>query len=165
MNYTGSYALIAADGSELQHFGTLGMKWGVRNYQNEDGSLTPAGKERYGSKIENYKTGVERTLTKTASNAQYYQQKASKYYDKADANRTRLLFNNEKLASKQESKGRRNQAKANRYVSRGANYYKKSKKTLSKIDSSDSLTAKSISIGENFVEQQIKNSKMSYYLK
>lgn len=31
----------------LSHFGVKGMKWGVRRYQNEDGSLTEAGKERY----------------------------------------------------------------------------------------------------------------------
>ena len=33
---------------ELKHWGILGMKWGVRRYQNEDGSLTPQGRERYG---------------------------------------------------------------------------------------------------------------------
>ena len=31
----------------LQHWGIKGMKWGVRRYQNKDGSLTPAGKKRY----------------------------------------------------------------------------------------------------------------------
>lgn len=31
----------------LQHHGIKGMKWGVRRFQNEDGSLTPAGKRRY----------------------------------------------------------------------------------------------------------------------
>ena len=31
----------------LQHFGIKGMKWGVRRYQNKDGSLTGAGKRRY----------------------------------------------------------------------------------------------------------------------
>ena len=33
--------------SELKHFGILGQKWGIRRYQNEDGTLTNLGKERY----------------------------------------------------------------------------------------------------------------------
>ena len=32
---------------KLYHHGIKGMKWGVRRYQNKDGSLTPAGKKRY----------------------------------------------------------------------------------------------------------------------
>lgn len=32
---------------ELAHWGVKGMKWGVRRYENKDGTLTPAGKKRY----------------------------------------------------------------------------------------------------------------------
>lgn len=32
----------------LAHHGILGMKWGIRRFQNPDGSLTPEGRERYG---------------------------------------------------------------------------------------------------------------------
>lgn len=35
----------------LAHYGVRGMRWGVRRYQNSDGSLTSAGKKRYGSDV------------------------------------------------------------------------------------------------------------------
>ena len=38
---------VLGPNGELYHWGTKGMKWGVRRYQNKDGSLTPAGKKRY----------------------------------------------------------------------------------------------------------------------
>ena len=36
-----------SNGDVLYHHGIKGQKWGVRRFQNKDGSLTPAGKERY----------------------------------------------------------------------------------------------------------------------
>jgi len=42
----------------LTHHGIRGQKWGIRRYQNPDGSLTEAGKERYLG--DNYKSSVDR---------------------------------------------------------------------------------------------------------
>jgi hypothetical protein len=38
---------VLVDANELRHWGIKGMKWGLRRYQNPDGSLTPAGRKRY----------------------------------------------------------------------------------------------------------------------
>lgn len=37
--------------NELMHWGIKGMKWGIRRYQNKDGSLTPAGRKRYAQEM------------------------------------------------------------------------------------------------------------------
>lgn len=36
---------------DLQHHGIKGQKWGIRRFQKKDGTLTPAGKERYNDDV------------------------------------------------------------------------------------------------------------------
>lgn len=43
----------------LMHHGILGQKWGVRRFQNPDGSLTPEGRKRYSKLADSYKKGEE----------------------------------------------------------------------------------------------------------
>lgn len=52
--------------NELYHHGVKGQRWGIRRYQNPDGSLTEAGKKRLGIREERIKKNNEsiRNLTK-----------------------------------------------------------------------------------------------------
>lgn len=48
---------------ELYHHGIQGQKWGIRRFQNEDGTYTPEGKERYGFGTMKTKTVKDGTVT------------------------------------------------------------------------------------------------------
>lgn len=55
--------------NELYHWGIKGMKWGIRRYQNKDGSLTPEGEKRYGdgeSKGDSGESGKSGTTSTSA---------------------------------------------------------------------------------------------------
>ena len=50
--------------NELYHFGVKGMKWGVRRYQNKDGTLTAEGRKRLNSYINSDGTYTKKGLQK-----------------------------------------------------------------------------------------------------
>ena len=70
---------------ELYHHGVKGQKWGVRNYQYADGSLTPAGKRRYYANRSNNKferaSRVMNMKVKDAVNTARYKVTGRQYVD------------------------------------------------------------------------------------
>ena len=76
-------------GNELYHYGILGQKWGVRRFQNPDGTLTSAGKERYKDSSESSKKSDLKSVL--AKEKEYRSEKHSankeaveKYYSEAE---------------------------------------------------------------------------------
>ena len=77
----------------LVHHGILGMKWGVRRYQNPDGSLTTLGKKRYSNGM-SYKE-LEKSL-KTDRN-KFWNDYKYDFNSKERKDEDRLLKKREKL--------------------------------------------------------------------
>lgn len=76
--------IITSDGTfisdnELLHYGTKGMRWGIRRYQNPDGSLTPAGRKRL--EKADYKWAKKKTDKITAQAKKASQKELDRYGD------------------------------------------------------------------------------------
>lgn len=76
------YITVNSGQDYLSHHGILGMKWGIRRYQNEDGTLTAAGKKRYGN--------AETEFSELNAARKEYEQSKNYYMKKTAAG---LLYN------------------------------------------------------------------------
>ena len=110
----GTYYVINTNSDILYHSGIKGMRWGRRRYQNEDGSLTPAGRERYGrlqgriTKYEDRKSDIQKRLHKEMSTRKYAKATTtmSVKRDMLKAKSDRLKAKNQKTRYKMEMLGK-----------------------------------------------------------
>lgn len=98
--------------NELKHWGVPGMKWGVRRYQNADGTLTARGKKRYEKEMEKLK--AEEKILKARARTQTKLNKIDTKRKELDDKRKQLdqdeeqhnsQFKRKKLFERKESDG------------------------------------------------------------
>ena len=88
-----SYYAIDNRSPDLKHYGVLGMKWGVRRYENPDGTLTPAGKKRYGVRSKKaYKNGFHDVEGQSNRYNDYSRNVIDKYYADKGYKNTRQAY-------------------------------------------------------------------------
>ena len=119
----------------LEHYGITGQKWGVRRFQNEDRTLTEAGKERYGRKAESDHKKTGRDKAKDIWNA--VQRNPEKYYV-AEPDQWKAFDDAYQKKQKTDKKfndlWKQVRENEDRYVSRMNAGGKKSKKESERID-------------------------------
>lgn len=138
----------------LTHYGIKGQKWGIRRYQNPDGSLTSAGRKRYSdsggirgavSKVKNAVT--RRGSSSKAAAKKKQEEKEEKEKETLEQKKDRVLksrsakelYENADLFTTQELQSAYNRLSLERNIS--------------------SLVPKDINKGKQFVDNAIKTAK------
>ena len=102
---------------ELKHWGVKGMKWGIRRYQNKDGSLTRAGKKRQAANLEKARQAKKAKQDEIRER----EEKRSKLLKSTDASE---LYKNRDLLSTEEINERLNRLNAEQRLSQLSNQTK-----------------------------------------
>lgn len=89
----------------LTHHGILGMKWGVRRYQNKDGSLTPAGKKKAAKMKEKYTELTGKRLVRKPTKKSETQNDSNKNKSIKELSDTELREKINRLTMEKQAKG------------------------------------------------------------
>lgn len=120
---------------ELEHFGVKGMKWGIRRYQNADGTLTEAGKK----KLEKYKT---------------------KEYTRVSKLKDKAITNYERASYKRKSKGLSIESKNEAVKKSIKETYEKELKMIKTMKYKDMQSDKK-AVGDQFLKASVGTTLMT----
>lgn len=113
--------------NELYHYGVLGQKWGLRRYQNSDGSLTAEGRKRYRKEIKSANDTAQvlgENATVLGRAVKYSADRAAKMENRA----VRKLAKDPNAEKKSTKKALEKEAAAKRAALRVLADYKKARK-------------------------------------
>lgn len=79
----------------LEHYGIAGQKWGVRRFQNEDGTLTEAGKQRYLSGLTESQQKVFNSMDSKSQQAMISRTQNGEDFDTAYRTLAKTMVNRE----------------------------------------------------------------------
>lgn len=146
MNY---YAVTYSN--SLSHHGVRGQKWGIRRYQNEDGTLTDEGKRRYGSLEGRTRRAYAKVFELNEKTYRKFGNKTLASMNKQAKNRQRKLAD---MADKR---------KAEKYNDDGSRRYSKEvRKKLGKNKAPMNVGEKVLNVASMGAYQAIKGAEMRY---
>ena len=125
----------------LMHFGIKGQKWGVRRFQNEDGTLTDSGKKRYAKDLKKLNS-INRKANKTQKVEARYEKKL--YKKKYGA---LSKFSSAKSIVKTDQKYGKAKIKADKYRLKGMKMQKTIQERFGNVPISE-LDAVKVSLGK-----------------
>lgn len=157
------YTYLVFDDETMKHHGVKGMHWGIRRYQNPDGSLTAAGERRHYAKA--YKRA-----------AKYYKNKAKEvrnsksYQDANKALNETISAGDRKAYNKQLKKTKKEWSRENEYLFKAHDSKNVMNYMLGKYDKtkvSDVNAKKDIERGKKFIDEYLKleNGDKNFYKK
>lgn len=149
--------------NSLQHHGILGQRWGVRRYQNEDGSLTAAGKKKYALKgftedsLNSNKTKLGRAYDRLTDAHKYGGEITYHLSSQKERDRRAEQYVKEHNIGKKNPKAERKKASKNRRNLSDADLKKQIERMKLEKEMKD-LTDADLSPGKKFINEVLSTS-------